>query len=301
MMQMTDKTLLDDFSGELPTCVVRTKSCQQVPMVLNERYICCEQIGEGGLSLVYRAKESYAEYFNDVKDIAIKMPILKLMEMKDIAAFVYAEYKILSRLQHPNIVKVFDFGINKLDELPYIVLERLQGQLLDEVPLHTIEDDRKMKLFDELGAVITYMHEQGVVHADIAPNNIMVLENGSISLFDFGISQIVDDETALHFDFSKVRAYNPTYAAPELLAGGSPTKESDIFSFACVMFELFTGSLPFNESPSELHEKDLTKKQLNMLPGSVRKWFKRALHIDPQMRIHTFKKQQKSSIFRNRS
>lgn len=297
MMQMADKTVQEDFNEELPSCVVGTDSCQQAPMILNERYICCEQIGEGGLSLVYRAKESYAEYFNDEKNIAIKMPITKLLEMKDIAAFVYAEYKILSRLQHPNIVKVFDFGINKSDELPYLVLERLEGRLLDEVPLHTLADEDKKRVFDELATVITYLHEQGVVHADIAPNNIMVLENGSISLFDFGISQIVGKETALQFDFSKMRAYNPKYVAPELLAGGSPTKESDIFSFACVMFELFTGSLPFNECSLELNAKGLTRKQLHILPRNVRLWFKMALNPNPEMRDHTLPRYKKFTFF----
>lgn len=296
---MAENVAQDNFIDELPKSVVRTENCLQVPMILNERYICCEQIGEGGLSLVYRAKESYAEYFNDVKNIAIKMPTADLLKMKDIAAFVYAEYKILSRLQHPHIVKVFDFGISKFDELPYIVLERLEGQLLDEVPLHTLSLDDKRKMYDELGAVVSYIHDQGVVHADIAPNNIMVLKNGSISLFDFGISQTLNDETGVHFDFSKVRAYNPKYAAPELLSGGVPTKASDIFSFASVMFELFTGSLPFLESSLELEEKSLTRKQLSMLPRDVRKWFKMALNPNPEMRDHTLSRYKKATFFQN--
>lgn len=293
MMQMDETMVPEDFKEELPFCIVETKSSQQEPMVLNERYICCEQIGEGGLSLVYQAKESYAEYFNDEKNIAIKMPIPKLLEMKDIAAFVYAEYKILSRLQHPNIVKVLDFGINKLDELPYIVLERLEGQLLDEVPLHAFTDKDKRRVFDELGTVITYMHAQGVVHADIAPNNVMVLKNGAIKLFDFGISQTVGEEGSLHFDFSKMRAYNPKYVAPELLTGAMPTKESDIFSFACVMFELYTGELPFKKCSLELNKKGLTRKQLHMLPRNVRTWFKMAINPNPKMRDHTLSRYKK--------
>lgn len=296
-MQTRDKTVSEDFMDALPNCIVETESCQKAPVILNERYICYEQIGEGGLSLVYRAKESYAEYFNDEKNIAIKMPIPKLMEMKDIAAFVYAEYKILTRLHHPNIVKAFDFGINTFDELPYIVLERLEGALLDDVPLHTFTDKEMRRVFDQLGTVITYIHEQGVVHADIAPNNIMILKNGSIRLFDFGISQIVDEEPALHFDFSKMRAYNPKYVAPELLTGATPTKESDIFSFACVMFELFTGELPFNECSLEINENGLSGKQLTMLPRDVRKWFKMALNPNPEMRDHTLPRYKKYMFF----
>ena len=287
----------DDIIAVLTGSAVAAIECTAETVLLNDRYICCEQIGEGGLSLVYKAKDSYAEYFRDEKNIAVKMPTDKLLTMKDIAAFVYSEYKILSQLQHPNIVKVLDFGINKPDGIPYIILERLEGKLLDEVPLHTLTPTKKMQLFDLLGEAIAYIHMQGVVHADIAPNNIMILDNGSMRLFDFGIAQMEGSGEKFQLDFSKMRAFNPKYAAPELLAEGIPTRESDIFSFACVMYELFTGSLPFEECSSELYEKGVTKSQLRRLPREVRKWFDMALNTDPGERDHTLKRCQKFSIF----
>lgn len=291
-------TLVDeDIIDEVTSRSVLAIKCAQEPEIFNERYICCEQIGEGGLSLVYRAKDSYAEYFCDEKNIAIKMPTEKLLMMQDIAAFVYSEYKILSQLQHSNIVKVLDFGINKPDGVPYIILERLEGKLLDELPLHTLTLTKKMELFDLLGEAIAYIHMQGVVHADIAPNNIMILDNGSMRLFDFGIAQMEGAGEKFQLDFSKMRAFNPKYAAPELLSGGIPTRESDIFSFACVMYELFTGGLPFLGFSSELYEKGVTKSQLRMLPREVRRWFDMALNTDPEERDHTLARCKKFSIF----
>ena len=287
----------ENILEELTNSIVASIECPQEPVVMNERYICCEQIGEGGLSLVYRAKDSYAEYFGDEKRIALKMPVPQLLVMKDIAAFVYSEYKILSQLQHPNIVKVLDFGINRVNEVPYLVLERLEGKLLDEVPLSSLTTEEKMELFNLLGEAIAYMHRQEVVHADIAPNNIMLLDDGTLRLFDFGISQMKNSTQQFHLDFSKIRAYNPKYVAPELLNGGTPTKESDIFSFAAVMYELFTESSDVQECSSLINEAGLSKSQLRTLPREVRKWFKMALSFNPSERDFTLERCQKSSIF----
>lgn len=283
-MNKVETVKYNDIIEQLENSAVNMLECRQEPVVLNERYLCCEQIGEGGLSLVYKAKDSYAEYFNDTKNIALKIPISELLKMKDIAAFVYSEYRILSQLQHPYVVKVLDFGISSNDTTPYIIMECLEGRRLDEIPLDDFSREEKMILFERLGDVIGYIHDKGIVHADIAPNNIMILNDGSLRLFDFGISQFEEQDETLHLDFSKMRAFNTRYAAPEILNGENPTRASDIFSFALMMFELLLVEELSDTMKSKIHQKGPGKKELGQLPREIRAWFAAALDPNPSKR-----------------
>jgi len=266
-----------DILSQINTKAVALKSEKKT--LLNNRYYCDKELGKGGLSIVYEGSDTYAKYFNDNKKLAIKVPSKSLLKMKDIAAFVYSEYRILQQLQHDNIVKVYDFGIDEVNAFPYIVLEKLEGQLLMDVSLHSMSKKIKKKLFFSLYGAIEYMHEKGVIHADINPNNIMVLDDGTIRLFDFGISQTTGTKKRFNLAFKKVNAYNPRYSAPEVLDGEVPTRKSDLFSLACVMFEVYTHELPFKVSSQELKDKPLTRSQLMKVPLRFRSWFKNALQV----------------------
>lgn len=255
---------------------------------LNNRYLVGEELGTGGLSVVYDARDDYSEYYGDERYLAIKLPLEHLSAKSDIDAFMYAEYSHLSRLSHPNIIKVMDFGIDTDFNIPYIVLEKLNGKLLNEIPLIKLSLSMKWNVLYTLFKTIEYIHTQHIVHADINPNNIMYLDDHTIRLFDFGISINLSKKHPFELDYSTIKAYNPRYAAPEVIQGGIPNFHSDIFSMAVVCFELYNGKLPYHERSIELLDEPVSDRDIRSLPFGLRRWFKNALSADPLQRKRSY-------------
>jgi len=252
--------------------------------MLNNRYTLGKKIGEGGLSEVYEAKDIYSQYFEDDRSLVIKIPSNEIADKKDIAAFVYSEYSLLNSLHHENIVKAVDFGIDDKTNTAYLVMQKLEGELLVNVSLYKINKEMKKNLASSLSKAILHMHTKGIVHADINPTNIMISPEGNAQLFDFGISQNTGSKKRFNLAYKKVNAYNPRYTAPEVFEGKPPSRKTDIFSLACVLFELYANELPFETSSLELLEKPLSAKQLSKLPRAQRSWFKKALAYNPEIR-----------------
>lgn len=251
---------------------------------LNNRYTLGKKIGTGGLSVVYEARDVYSEYYGDDRELAIKLPLEHLLTKSDINAFMYAEYSHLSRLSHPNIIKVMDFGIDNEINIPYIVLEHMNGKLLSEIPLSNWSRSNINRMFYSILNTIEYIHAKNMVHADINPTNLMILEDHTIRLFDFGISINNNKQNLFELDYKNVRAFNPIYTSPEVLEGAIPDQKSDFFSFAVIFFELYTGKLPYNKSAIELHKNRLYSNEFYKIPCHLRNWFKGALHPDPLKR-----------------
>ncbi|PHR56514.1 MAG: hypothetical protein COA44_07850 [Arcobacter sp.] len=252
--------------------------------MLNNRYTLGKKVGEGGLSEVYEAKDIYSQYFEDDRSLVIKIPSHEIAGKKDIAAFVYSEYSLLNSLHHENIVKAVDFGIDDKTNIAYLVMQKLEGELLVNVSLHKINKQMKRNLANSLYKALLHMHSRGIVHADINPTNIMISPEGNAQLFDFGISQNIGSKKRFNLAYKKVNAYNPIYTAPEVFEGKPPSRKTDLFSLACVLFELYANELPFETSSLELLEMPLSKKQLSKLPWIQRSWFKKALSYDPETR-----------------
>lgn len=251
---------------------------------LNNRYTLGKKIGTGGLSVVYEARDDYSEYYGDDRELAIKIPLEHLSTKSDIDAFMYAEYSHLSRLSHPNIVKVMDFGIDAELNIPYIVLEHMNGKLLSEIPISDWKRSDITKLFYSFLNTIEYLHTNHMIHADINPTNLMILEDGSIRLFDFGISINSKKQHLFELDYKNIKAFNPIYAAPEVLEGSIPDQKSDLFSFAVIFFELYTGKLPYSKSALELNNRRISPNDFNKIPYLLRAWIKNVLHPNPLKR-----------------
>jgi len=252
---------------------------------LNNRYTLGKKIGTGGLSVVYEARDDYSEYYGDDRQLAIKLPLEHLSTKSDIDAFMYAEYSHLSRLSHPNIVKVMDFGIDAKLNIPYIVLEHMNGKLLSEIPISDWNRADINKLFYSFLNTIEYLHENHMIHADINPTNLMILEDRTIRLFDFGISINNNKQHLFELDYKNIKAFNPIYAAPEVIEGSIPDQKSDLFSFAVIFFELYTGKLPYQKSSTELYNNAILRKDFNQIPYLLRTWLKNILHPDPLKRV----------------
>ncbi|MFH0709244.1 MAG: serine/threonine-protein kinase [Pseudomonadota bacterium] len=262
---------------------IQTKSNDSIKR-LNNRYVVGKLLGRGGLCAIYDARDDYSEYYNDNRQLAVKLPSEHLSAKSDIDAFMYAEYSHLSRLSHPNIIKVIDFGIDAEFNIPYIILEQLQGRLLNEIPFSEMDTSMKWKLLYTLFQTVEYLHSKQIVHADINPTNIMYLDDGSTRIFDFGISINQSQKQLFELDYKNIKAYNPRYSAPEVIQGGIPNYASDLFSMAVICFELYSGCLPYKEHSTELNDQPVTLRDLRYLPFALRYWFRRALSTDPLKR-----------------
>lgn len=253
-------------------------------IMLNKRYTLDKKIGEGGLSEVYDVKDIYSQYFKDTRNLVIKIPSSNIINKKDVAAFVYSEYSLLSSLHHKNIVKIVDFGIDEDLNIPYIIMQKLEGDLLVNISLHEINSKMNHNLTTSLCKAILYIHKVGIVHADINPTNIMMCPDGTAQLFDFGISQNVNYKETFNLSNKENNAYNPIYTAPEIFEGETPSYKTDLFSLACILYELHTGKLPFKNSSRELASKPIDRKNLAKIPFFQRAWFKKMINHNPDTR-----------------
>ena len=249
--------------------------------LLNNRYYLKEEIGIGGLSTVYCASDIYCDYFNQPSNIVIKIPSLELQKNKDIAAFMYSEYTFLKNLNHSNIVKALDFGIDEKLNIPYIVLEYLEGQTLCQLPIDEMSKSFKKELFKTLVDVVDYIHSNNILHADLNPSNIMI-NKGFITVFDFGISQSINNNQDFSLEYKKVKAFNSKYSAPEILLGAKHTKESDIFSIACIMYEIYNSKPLFNNNSLDESKNNKIRYDFANIPFLLCTWFKNSLNLKPK-------------------
>ena len=206
-------------------------------------YRVVEQLGSGGMGVVYKARDLLLE-----RDVAIKVirpeswsPVLE-------AAFL-REARMISAVNHPGIITIYDILAHQ--DVECIVMEFAPGQPLNRlIPRGGLGMDRALDLAARIGDALGAAHSAGVVHRDLKPGNILVLENGSIKLVDFGLAKLTEPEdtsgatqTASVFG-SKVMG-TIAYMAPEQARGENVDGRADIFSFGVVLSHMLTGALPF--------------------------------------------------------
>jgi eukaryotic-like serine/threonine-protein kinase len=162
-------------------------------------------------------------------------------ELADVKERFFREAQAAGQLTHPSIVSIYDAG--EEHDMAYIAMELLIGETLshrcrpnDRLPL-----TETLRIVSEVTAALDYAHSQGVVHRDIKPGNIMMLEDGRVKVTDFGIAQVVDSTQTR----TGVILGTPSYMSPEQLAGREVDGRSDLFSLGIVFYELLTGTKPF--------------------------------------------------------
>lgn len=204
---------------------------------LDGRYEIHELIGVGGMANVYRCYDTI-----DDREVAIK--ILK-EEFLDNAEFIRRfknESKSIAVLSHPNIVKVYDVSFG--DVIQYIVMEYIDGITLKEyIALQGIIKWREaLHLTTQILRALQHAHEKGIVHRDIKPQNIMLLQDGTIKVTDFGIARNFNSATRT---MTEQAIGSVHYIAPEQAKGGNTDGKTDIYSIGVMMYEMLTGTLPF--------------------------------------------------------
>lgn len=204
---------------------------------LDGRYEIHELIGVGGMANVYRCYDTI-----DDREVAIK--ILK-EEFLDNAEFIRRfknESRSIAVLSHPNIVKVYDVSFG--DMIQYIVMEYIDGITLKEYIAQqgVIKWKEALHLTTQILRALQHAHEKGIVHRDIKPQNIMLLQDGTIKVTDFGIARNFNSATRT---MTEQAIGSVHYIAPEQAKGGNTDGKTDIYSVGVMMYEMLTGKLPF--------------------------------------------------------
>ncbi len=205
------------------------------------RYELLERVGQGSMGVLYRGRDTLLG-----REVAIK--VMAAGFLGDVAAHArfFREAKAAARLQHVNIVTIFEFGEH--DETPYIVMEFLRGgslaERLRQEPAMSLRD--KLDTAIQLCAGLEAAHTQGVVHRDVKPGNVWICLDGTVKLLDFGIATAASSGAT----FAEVMG-SPGYMSPEQVAGKDLDGRTDIFSAGVVMYEMLTGRRPFEaDSPT---------------------------------------------------
>ncbi len=225
----------------------------KIGQIVKERYEILEILGEGGMAFVYKARDMQLERF-----VAIKTLKPNYVNQETFVDRFKREAKTAANLNHPNIVQIFDWGI---EDEPYFVMEYIEGNTLTSI----IAKNRTISLSDILfiGAQVSNglhaAHQKGLVHRDIKPGNIMITPDGKVKVTDFGIVSLQNEES----DITKTGSILGTasYISPEQAQGKPVSFESDLYSLGTVLYELITGKAPFSgDSPISTATKHLTEK-----------------------------------------
>jgi non-specific serine/threonine protein kinase/serine/threonine-protein kinase len=205
-------------------------------------------IGRGGMGVVYRAERA---------DEAFHMPAaVKVMRrMPDSSKVVrrfYQERETLAALDHPNIARLLDGGTTANGQ-PYLVMELVEGVPIDRYcDERQLTIDERLALFTTVCAAVEYAHQNLVVHRDIKPDNILVTNDGTPKLLDFGVARLLNTSEATAEDVPTTWLLTPDYASPEQLRGGAFTTATDVYSLGVLLYFLLTGRRPYERSGSSL-------------------------------------------------
>jgi len=217
-------------------------------------YQVIELIGEGGMGEVYRAVRADDQY---QMQVAIKL-VRGGFDSRFTLARFKAERQILANLDHPNITRLLDGGATEVGQ-PFLVMEYVRGLPLDEYcDQHKLSVTARLEIFRIVCAAVQFAHQNLVIHRDLKPGNILVTEDGTPKLLDFGIAKIMEPEgadAAAARTQTMVRLLTPEYASPEQLRGEAISTSSDVYSLGVVLYELLTGHRPYRvptRTPDEM-------------------------------------------------
>ena len=225
----------------------------KIGQIIKERYEIVEILGEGGMAFVYKARDKQLQRY-----VAIKTLKPNYVNQEKFVDRFRREAQTAANLNHPNIVQIFDWGI---EDEPYFVMEYIEGNTLTSI----ISGNRTVGLNDilyigsQVANGLKEAHKRGLVHRDIKPGNIMITPDGKVKVTDFGIVSLQNEES----DITKTGAVLGTasYISPEQAQGKPVSFESDLYSLGTVLYELIAGKPPFTgDSPIATATKHLTDK-----------------------------------------
>jgi serine/threonine protein kinase/tetratricopeptide (TPR) repeat protein len=228
-------------------------------------YLVIEQIGAGGMGIVYRARDQRLN-----RDVALKvLPPGKLDDDAPRKRF-RKEALALAKLNHPNIGTVYDFDTQ--NDIDFLVMEFIPGETLGQrIAKGPLQEKEWISMSLQIAAALEEAHEHGIVHQDLKPGNIMVTPKGQAKVLDFGLARLLDADSAGEATATLTKtdgAGTLPYMAPEQLSGDSVDSRSDIFSAGVVLYEMSSGQRPFQEKQAPR----LIQQILNEAPRPLQEW-----------------------------
>lgn len=254
--------------------------------LLGSRYEIIEKIGNGGMATVYKAKDLVLKRY-----VAVKILREEYTTDNEFIKRFNTEAESAASLTHPNIVSVYDVG--KEGNLYYIVMELIKGKTLKEI---IVEDGRmgwkwSVKIAKQIAQALETAHRNNIIHRDIKPHNIIITEDGTAKVTDFGIAKAVSNSTITAFGTTIGSVH---YFSPEHARGGYTDAKSDLYSLGVVLYEMVTGRVPFDaDTPvsvalKHMQEKPVPPIELNpAIPQSLNDLILKAMEKDPNMRYST--------------
>lgn len=250
---------------------------------LDGRYAIQEVIGVGGMAIVYKA-------YDEIDDRVVAVKVLKeeYLSNDDFKRRFKNESKAIAMLSHPNIVKVYDVSLD--ERLQYIVMEFVDGITLKEYidQQHILTWKEAVHFTVQILRALQHAHEKGIIHRDIKPQNIMMLEDGTIKVADFGIARMANSETRTMTDKAIGSVH---YISPEQASGGRTDEKSDIYSLGVMLYEMLTGKLPFESDNAvsvaimQMQTKPRKPRELNPdIPEGLEDITLRAMQKEPSSR-----------------
>lgn len=244
-----------------------------------DRYELLELLGQGGMAMVYKAFDPRLE-----REVAIKIirqDAFPPANIQDILKRFEREAKALARLSHPHIVKVLDYG--EYEGSPFLVMEYFPSGTLKQKIGSPISWQEAMQLILPIARGVEYAHSRDIIHRDIKPANILMAENDTPTLSDFGIAKIFQNENSPALTASGMAVGTPEYMAPEQWTGQT-SPQSDIYSLGIILYELVTGLRPYSaDTPGGVFLKQVTEplpfpsRVVSNLPESVERFLLKAL------------------------
>ena len=214
-------------------------------------YKILREIGRGGMGVVFEAVRE-GEDFSQTAALKI---LKRGMDSDAMLRRFRHERQILASLEHPNIARLLDAG-RAADGLPYFAMEFVKGKPLDEFcDEKNLNIQERLRLFLQICAAVSFAHSRLVVHRDLKPTNILVTENGTVKLLDFGIAKILTpDEDLQNQTVTALGMMTPAYASPEQIRGEIVSTSSDIYSLGLILYELLTGAAAYSFPNSRADE-----------------------------------------------
>lgn len=221
--------------------------------ILDNRYEILERVGGGGMAEVYRAHDRLLDRF-----VAIKILHMQFADDDEFITGFKKEAQGAAKLSHPNIVNIYDVG--RAGNTNYIVMEYVSGETLKD----KLQREKKLPVKQSLqitlqiAEALEHAHQNNLIHCDIKPHNILVMENGRIKVTDFGIARAVTSTTMTQ---NETVIGSVHYISPEQARGESISDKSDIYSLGVLLYELLTGTVPFQgETPVSIALKHLQEE-----------------------------------------
>ncbi len=210
--------------------------------ILSNRYEIIEEIGQGGMAIVYKGKDLLLN-----RNVAIKILRKEFIHDEQFIKKFKRESQSAASLSHHNIVNIYDVGVE--GDIHYIVMELVKGQTLKELIRKNVKLswERSIRIAQQIASALEHAHKNHIIHRDIKPHNIILTEDGIVKVADFGIARAITSSTITQVEDTMGSVH---YLSPEQARGGFVNERSDLYSLGIVIYEMITGEVPFKGDTS---------------------------------------------------